>query len=191
MPRQPAVSFKAVPPTAYSYLRFSSPEQAKGDSLRRQEELRDAWLAKTGAVLDISLTLRDEGVSAFTGRHRENPDRHALAAFLELVRRGRIQRGSYLVVESLDRLSREHIRPALTLLLNLIDAGIRIVQLLPVEAVYDDKVEPMALMMAIMELSRGHSESRLKSERVGAAWHRKKAQDAAAGKQPITRRVPA
>src|SRR5262249_52336870 len=147
---------------AFSYSRFSSLEQAKGDSLRRQDELRDAWLRKTGAVLDTSLTLQDKGVSGYTGAHRENPDRHALAAFLELVRRGRIPRGSYLVVESLDRLSREHIRPALTLLLNLIDAGIRIVQLLPVEAVYDDKVEPMALMMAIMELSRGHSESRMK-----------------------------
>jgi hypothetical protein len=32
-------------PTAYSYLRFSSPEQAKGDSIRRQTQARDAWLA--------------------------------------------------------------------------------------------------------------------------------------------------
>src|SRR5262245_48380987 len=151
----------ATPETAYSYLRFSSPEQARGDSIRRQDALRDAWLKKSGAVLDTSLTLRDEGVSAFSGGHRENPDRHALAAFLELVKRGRVKRGGYLVVESLDRLSREHIRPALTLLLNLIDAGVRVVQLLPVEMVYDERVEPMTLMMAIMELSRGHSESRM------------------------------
>jgi DNA invertase Pin-like site-specific DNA recombinase len=175
--------------TAYSYIRFSSPQQAKGDSLRRQQELRDAWVKKAGAVLDTSLTLRDEGVSAYSGGHRQNPDRHALAAFLELVKRRRIQRGSYLVVESLDRLSREHIRPALTLLLNLIEAGVRIVQLLPVEAVYDEHVEPMALMQAIMELSRGHSESRMKSERVGGAWKQKK-KAAATDKAPITRRVP-
>lgn len=174
---------------AYSYTRFSSLEQAKGDSLRRQEALRDAWLAKTGVDLDASLTLRDEGVSAFSGGHRENPDRHALAAFLELVKRGNIPRGSYLLVESLDRLSREHIRPALTLLLNLIEAGIRIVQLLPTEAVYDEKVEPMTLMMAIMELSRGHSESQMKSERVGNAWREKKR--TANGSAPITARVPA
>src|SRR5262245_41808498 len=127
----------AAPPIAYSYLRFSSAKQADGDSVRRQTALRDAWVAKAGAVLDTTLTLKDEGVSAFTGGHRQNPDRHALAAFLELVRRGRVPRGSYLIVESLDRLSREHIRPALTLLLNLIDSGVRVVQLLPVEAVYD------------------------------------------------------
>jgi DNA invertase Pin-like site-specific DNA recombinase len=177
-------------PTAYSYIRFSYIEQGKGDSVRRQLELRDAWLAKTGAVLDTSLSLRDEGVSAFTGAHRSNPDRHALAAFLDLVKRGRIPRGSYLIVESLDRLSREHIRPALTLLLNLIDAGIRVVQLLPVEAVYDESVEPMALMMAIMELSRGHSESQMKSVRVGKAWQDKR-EAAVNSKAPMTRRLPA
>jgi hypothetical protein len=35
-------------PVAYSYIRFSSPEQAKGDSVRRQAELRDAWLERNG-----------------------------------------------------------------------------------------------------------------------------------------------
>src|SRR5947208_2900889 len=138
--------------TAYSYLRFSSPEQSKGDSIRRQTELRDQWLDRNGVMLNTTLTLRDEGISGFSGKHRENPDRHALATFLELVHAGRITRGSYLIVESLDRLTREHIRPALTLLLNLIDNGIRIVQLLPVETIYDEEVEPMTLMMAIMEL---------------------------------------
>lgn len=181
---------KNTAPTAFSYLRFSSSEQAKGDSLRRQTELRDAWIKKSGAVLDTSVTLRDEGVSGFTGNHRINPDRHALAAFLELVKAGRIPRGSFLVVESLDRLSREHIRPALTLLLNLIEAGIRIVQLLPVEAVYDESVEAMQLLVAIMELSRGHSESRMKSERVGRAWQEKKKQAAANGLM-MTKRLPA
>ena len=176
--------------TAYSYLRFSNPEQAKGDSLRRQTERRDEWLKRSGATLDTTLSLRDMGVSAFNGSHRQNPDRHALATFLDLVKRGRIRRGSYLVVEALDRLSREDIRPALTLLLNLIDSGVRVVQLLPVETVYDENVEPMALMMAIMELSRGHSESQMKSDRVGDAWEEKK-RVAAEDRMPITRRAPA
>jgi DNA invertase Pin-like site-specific DNA recombinase len=175
---------------AYSYIRFSHPDQAKGDSMRRQAEKRDAWLKKTGVTLDTSLTLQDRGVSAFTGEHRANPERHALAAFLELVKQGRIARNSFLIVESLDRLSREHIRPALTLLLNLIDSGIRVVQLLPVEAVYDESVEPMQLMVAIMELSRGNSESQMKSERVGAAWREKKHKEAANG-YGITARIPA
>ena len=177
------------PPTAFSYKRFSSPIQSTGDSLRRQTELLDTWLAKSGAVLDTSLVMTDRGVSAFTGSHRDNPDRHALAAFLEMVKAGRVPRGSYLVLESLDRLTREHIRPALTLLLNLIDAGVKVVQLLPVEAVYDDDADAMNLMVAIMELSRGHSESRMKSERLGAAWAQKK-RLAAAEKKPLTKALP-
>jgi len=180
----------ATPPTAYSYQRFSSPEQARGDSLRRQSEARDRWLATSGAVLDTSLVMTDRGVSAYSGAHRSNPERNALAAFLEHVKSGRVRRGSYLIVESLDRLTREHIRPALTLLLNLIDAGVKVVQLLPVEAVYDEAVEPMGLMMAIMELSRGNSESRMKSERVGKAWREKKRR-AAAECAPLTRQLPA
>jgi DNA invertase Pin-like site-specific DNA recombinase len=160
---------------AFSYLRFSSPEQAKGDSVRRQTEARDAWLARHPAIsLDTSPTLHDKGVSGFTGKHRENPDRHALAAFLKLVEAGRIPEGSCLLIENLDRLSREHIRPALTLLLNLIEAGIRVVQLMPQEQIFDKNVEPMQLMMAIMELSRGHSESATKAIRVGGAWKVKK-----------------
>lgn len=177
------------PATAYSYVRFSTPEQEQGDSIRRQVELRDNWLKKSGAVLDTALTMTDRGVSAYTGEHRKNPDRHALATFLKLVQAGRVERGSYLVVESLDRLPREHIRPALTLLLNLIDAGIRVVQLLPVEQVFGEDVEPMTLMMAIMELSRGHSESKMKSERLGRAWTnlRKKA---AGGHRILSAKLP-
>lgn len=174
---------------AYSYLRFSSTQQSHGDSIRRQTELRDAWLAKHRVTLDTSISLRDEGKSAFTGEHRRNPDRHALAAFLQLVEKGRIPKGSYLIVENLDRLSREHIQPALILFLNLLQAGVRVVQLLPVEAVYDDKSESMNIMMAIMELSRGHSESVMKSERIGRAWADLKRR-AATEKIPITPMVP-
>lgn len=177
-----------MPPLAYSYQRFSSPRQAEGDSVRRQTEVRDAFLAKHGLALDDSLTFRDAGVSGFRGRHRG--DRNDLGRFLALVREGRVPRGSYLIVESLDRLTREEIRPALTLLLNLIEAGVRIVQLLPTEAVYDEGVEPMALMMAIMELNRGHSESRLKSERVLAAWEAKRVR-ARESKKPVSAKCPA
>src|SRR5687768_3108579 len=108
-------------PIAFSYLRFSSPGQADGDSVRRQTDLRDNWLKRhPNARLDTSLTLADKGVSGFTGAHRKNPDRHALAAFLKLVEQGRVPRGSYLIVENLDRLSREDIQPALMLFLGLL-----------------------------------------------------------------------
>jgi DNA invertase Pin-like site-specific DNA recombinase len=173
----------------YSYIRFSTPEQEKGDSLRRQAEATRGWCERNGVTLDTTLTFRDLGKSAYLGDHRTNPDRYALAAFLKMVEKGRIAPGSALIVESLDRQTREHIRPALTLLLNLIEAGVRVVQLIPAEVVYDKQVEPMNLMMAIMELGRGHSESAVKSNRIGQAWGKKK-QRAREGGYVMTRRLP-
>ncbi len=173
MPRKQADP-ESRPPVAYSYIRFSSPKQAEGDSLRRQTEAAAEWCLRNKVSLDTNTSLHDLGKSAFTGEHRKNPDRHALAGFLRLVEQGKIPRGSHLIIENLDRLSREHIRPALTLLLNLIEAGVRVVQLKPVEQVFGEDVEPMQLMMAIMELSRGHSESAIKSERGGEVWAEKR-----------------
>ncbi len=154
-------------PLAYSYIRFSHPDQAKGDSIRRQMVAAADWSERNRISLDTSTTLHDLGKSAFTGTHRTNPDRHALAAFLKLVEAGKVPRGSYLILENLDRLSREHIQPALLLALNLLQAGIRIVQLKPAEMVFDDKSDTMPVMMMMMELSRGHGESAMKSERIG------------------------
>lgn len=111
-------------PTAYSYIRFSSPEQAKGDSLRRQIERSAEYARAHGLELDHSL--RDLGVSGFKGANRHFG---ALARFLTLVEAAKIERGSYLLVESLDRLSREEVLKALQLFLAIIHGGITVVTL--------------------------------------------------------------
>jgi DNA invertase Pin-like site-specific DNA recombinase len=172
---------------AYSYIRFSTPEQAQGDSLRRQTEATAAWCQRHGVGLDT--TLRDEGISAYKGSHRTD-DRHALAQFLELVKRGRVPKGSYLIVENLDRLSREHVRAAFGLWSSILDAGVNIVQLVPERVFYHDRSDMADMILAIVELSRGHSESAMKSDRVGKAWTNKKTQAAESGK-PMTGKCPA
>ena len=53
------------PAKAYSYLRFSTPEQLKGDSQRRQLEAARAYALEQGLELDESLTFQDLGVSGF------------------------------------------------------------------------------------------------------------------------------
>jgi DNA invertase Pin-like site-specific DNA recombinase len=182
------MSAHSTSPVAFSYIRFSHPSQSEGDSLRRQTQAAADWCKRNGAVLDTATTFRDLGKSAYSGTHRANPDRHALAAFLKLVESGKVSRGSYLIIENLDRLSREHIQPALLLALNLLQSGVRIVQLKPAEMVFDDKSDTLPVMMMIFELSRGHSESAIKSERVGAAWSQKRQQARAGG--VLTRRLP-
>ncbi len=55
-----------------------------------------------GLALDETLSLRDEGLSAF---HQHHVKQGALGIFLRAVDDGRIPHGSVLVVEGLDRLS--------------------------------------------------------------------------------------
>ncbi len=57
-------------PLCYSYIRFSTPEQIKGDSLRRQLEDTEKFAKDNGLYLDDSLTIKDLGVSAYKGRHK-------------------------------------------------------------------------------------------------------------------------
>src|SRR5262249_14424243 len=90
-------------PLAYSYLRFTTPEQKTCDSLRRQVEQTADWCKRNKAQPDGSITSRDEGVSAFRGKHRENADIHALAAFMNAVKSGRVPPGAFLGVEALAR----------------------------------------------------------------------------------------
>jgi DNA invertase Pin-like site-specific DNA recombinase len=117
----------AVQPIAYSYLRYSSAAQADGDSVRRQTALREDWLKRHPEVrLDASLRLVDAGVSGYDGRHRKN-GKHALASFVDLVQRGRVPAGSYLIVENLDRLTRETPVVSIPAVLNLVASGIRVV----------------------------------------------------------------
>jgi DNA invertase Pin-like site-specific DNA recombinase len=98
---------------------MSSAEQVKGDSLRRQLERSRLYAEKHGLALDESL--QDLGVSAYRGTNRI---KGALFGFLKLVRAGRVPRGSYLLIENLDRLSRENAYDAMKgPFSDLIDAG--------------------------------------------------------------------
>src|SRR5882672_1690702 len=116
-------------PTAYSYLRFSSPQQANGDSIRRQTAARDVWLVTHPDVkLDTALVMTDAGRSGF---RRKNWDTYALAQFVAHIKSGRVRPGSYLLVENLDRLSREDAGEATELFLSIVNKGVIIVQLAP------------------------------------------------------------
>ena len=83
---------------AYSYIRFSSLEQAKGDSFRRQTALAQDYCNKNSLQL-ADLTLRDLGKSAYHGTHFKDG---ALGDFIDAVKSGSILKGSYLLVESME-----------------------------------------------------------------------------------------
>jgi DNA invertase Pin-like site-specific DNA recombinase len=173
-------------PKAYSYLRMSTELQLKGDSRRRQLEASRAYVLANGLELAEDSELEDIGVSAFTGANRRVG---ALGRFLDAVRTGSVKPGSYLIVESLDRLSREEVLTAQSLFLSIIQAGINLVTLADGRVYQTGKTDLADLIMSLVIMSRAHEESRIKGLRVGAAWKNKRLK--AATGQPMTKRCPA
>ena len=104
---------------AFSYVRFSHPDQRKGDSFRRQTDLAEAYAKEHGLALDTSLK-PDLAVSAYRGKNRKTGN---LAAFLNKITTGEVPRGSALLLESLDRLSREELEESFDLLRSIVQIG--------------------------------------------------------------------
>jgi len=174
-------------PKAYSYIRFSTPEQARGDSLRRQVENAEKWAFDKKMQIDESLC--EFGVSAHRGAHVEHGT--VLGKFLDHVRSGRVEKGSYLIVESMDRLSREAVMQALPRFIDILNAGVIVVTLSDGQVYSKESIDqnPYQIMVSLGPMIRSHEESKLKSERVGEAWAKKRDR-ARAGTHLMTHRTP-
>lgn len=171
---------------AYSYIRWSHPDQAKGDSLRRQLALTEAYCTRHGLHLDASLTLRDMGVSAFKGDNAAAGG--ALGAFLEAVKAGKVPKGSRLVIEKLDRYTRLPIGDALELFLGLLRSGIDIATTEPESLYTRASINEIGVILnAVVNLFVGHEESKKKSERLSQVW---KAKRERAKATPLSHRCP-
>lgn len=154
---------------AYSYIRFSSLMQSRGDSLRRQREATDKWANDNDFI--IVDNLEDLGLSAYSGRNKANG---ALGVFLEKIEEGLIEKGSYLIVESLDRLSRQQIILALSQFLQIISSGINVVTLMDNRIYSEQSINDIGnLMYSLMIMHRAHEESHVKSQRISASWDNK------------------
>ncbi len=175
-------------PRAYSYIRFSTPEQAKGASLARQRRLTREYVKKHDLVLDRKLTFKDLGLSAFTQQNLE-PGAE-LRRFIDLVKAGDVPRGSYLLIESLDRLTRATIYTAMGLLGELLEQGVIVVTLMD-GMKYEKtgtKDDFPGLIISIAILQRANEESETKRARLNDAWERKRRNIAA---KKLTRLCPA
>lgn len=164
-------------PIAYSYTRFSSEKQAKGDSIRRQTALATDYI-RTHPELELELSpmsLSDEGMSAYKGA---NAKRGALAAFMRAVEDEEVPSGSFLLIENFDRLSRQDPLTSIGQLTDLTKAGINVVTLVDEKIFSTETMKGVdgawMLMSSIMTMARAHEESATKGKRVRAAWDNKK-----------------
>lgn len=173
--------YTPLKPLLYSYIRFSTIEQAKGQSLNRQLSFAKDVAKEKGLELDDSLSMRDMGLSAF---HKTNITRGALGIFLAAVEQGKVPPGSILVLESLDRISRAAPLESQGIIAQIINADITVITAADRKEYNKENIKknPMDLVYIILVLIRANEESETKSLRVRSALT-KQCQDWLAGKR--------
>jgi DNA invertase Pin-like site-specific DNA recombinase len=108
------------------------------------------------------------------------------------VEEGKIPPGSVLLVENLDRLSREQILDALNQFTSIIKAGIKIVTLQDGMEYDQESINQnwAQLIISITYMARAHDESETKSKRISAVWENKRSKAGNGGKK-LTAKAPA
>ena len=148
---------------AFIYIRFSTPKQERGDSERRQLEDCEAFCRRMGwPVVEV---IRDLGRSAWTGAHLSAGN---LGRFAERVRAGEIPPGSVLVVEKLDRLSRQELRTTHRWMEDLCAQGLSIATADGGKVYNDDNLrnDLPSVFEILIRAKLANDESQQKSERV-------------------------
>jgi DNA invertase Pin-like site-specific DNA recombinase len=132
------------------------------------------YARKHGLILDETLTFQDLGISAYRGANAETGQ---LGALLEAISVGLIPKNSLILVENLDRISRQTARKALRLIESIVEMGVTVVTLIDERQYTLDNLDndPINLLLAILTFIRANEESQLKSKRIAAAWIAKRA----------------
>jgi hypothetical protein len=160
--------------------------------VQRQTEKAAKYALDHGLELDTERNLADLGVSAFRGK---NARTGALWRFLDDVKRGYVTKGSYLLIENMDRMSRDDIITSQGLFSLIISSGINVVTLTDQELYTLErfKREPEAMYRITAELIRANRESTRKSQLIGDAKTRTKKRliEGSLVGRPYTRWTPA
>lgn len=150
---------------------MSTDLQLKGDSLRRQTERSKKYAEDNGLQLVENFRLEDIGISAFKG---DNVSSGALGRFLEAAKAGQIPKGSYLLVESFDRLSRQKLDASISLFFDITRNGINLVTLSDSQLYKAGETQFQQLIYSIVVMARANEESEIKSQRLSAVWANKR-----------------
>ena len=152
---------------AILYIRWSTKDQSEGDSKVRQTTLGEA-VAKRHKWT-IAETLIDHGKSAYHGKNRAAGG--ALYDIEERAARGELY-GKVLIVEAMDRLSRQEPLESLMLLHQLTQQGLTVCESSS-GTIYDAKKisEDWTKLVAILaRAAEAYGSSHEKSQRVASAW---------------------
>ncbi|MGO8678406.1 MAG: recombinase family protein [Limisphaerales bacterium] len=154
--------------TAYSYRRFSSEKQSKGDVERQIREAKEA-AAKLGAKFDPNLVIDDSAVSAYRGANLDETTGR-LGAFIALAKAGKLASKPLLIIEHLDRFSRAGIDNALPIFIGLLKAGVYVHSVIDGQTYAPEDAKNMGKMiMALVYFAAAEDYSVKLSKRVSEA----------------------
>ena len=145
----------------YSYIRWSSEDQAKGSSYERQRSIAESIANEHGLEL---IEILDDDVSAYRGK---NIEKGKFGDFIDAVRDKVIPADSWLTIENLDRITRQSPVKAQHLFIELLELGLTIVTGMDRKIYTYSHFEqsPHELMLSIVLFMRAHEESATKSRR--------------------------
>ena len=161
----------------YPYIRFSHEKQAEGSSYDRQ--LGEARKFCPSLIEDKEHIYFDSGKSAFHGKQMESGGE--LRRFYDNVKSGKVSKGSVLLVEDLDRLSRAGMWKASDKLRELTENGVS-VRTLRDGKLYEGTLKFSDAITSLIKQEVANEESEKKSVRVAASYRNRYAR-AKAGKK--------
>lgn len=174
---------------AFIYARFSTLEQARGSSLERQLQDCRALCDRKGWDRTTDREIVDEGRSAFHGVNRAEGS--GLAEFERRSEVNALGDNVVLVVERLDRLTRQDTMTAFQLISRLTSKGVAIATVDGDRLYTQETIDFPDLIEIIVKAKVAHEESEKKSHRLRAAWAGKRERAAAGSDRAMSRRCPA
>ena len=173
---------------AIIYARFSKADQVKGHSIDRQLDNTREVCAARSLTTSPSLTFIEKGRSAFSGANRA---KGSLLANLELEIEAGAHHGRTLVVEHLDRISRQGHDEVRDFLRACSDNGVSVAtwdgsRLYPA----GERVQMIEVIEIILKAELAREESDKKSKRIRKSFAAKREEAAAGGGKRIASRPP-
>jgi len=168
------------------YSRFSSAGQKGNNSTSRQTEVGRDWYYREIAPLGIPLdeTFTDSARSAYKGEHVGK--KGDLGRFLAAIQSGAVSKGSILIVENLDRISRQGPKIARKLFERIVDEGVAVhIVNITKKLTYGWENRTEDSVVVDMELKRAFEESLRKSVIIKAGLKAKKHDENWAGNLPF------
>lgn len=154
---------------AWIYARFSTLDQSDGDSLNRQLTGGKKFIEANGWLHSSDRELVDEGKSAFHGANRIEGSQ--LFQFEKRATAGHFDNGAVLVVENLDRLTRQGYEHAFEIIRLFTSRGVTVATWQD-NQIYQagERIDMGKAMLLLAKAELALAESENKSKRLRASW---------------------